>query len=352
MTTTIKIDNIRELMLHTMIKTLTSPTISYKTLFDWNDDDLIDNRLLDNRFINKLEETEDDEEDMMIDINDDFDNVFKKLFLILGLPKENEIKLTNQINNIIFYNFQYVLRHTFDKIALTTLQIAKSHGNVAFKDKLEDICMYKTTFFNTITLEEEPLRFDDDHIVIKINDDSQDRNKAKYLCLEKNQVRMQMINNKSAIKYPCYNNLKYRNPHKDYSIYNKLFSLSSISDMDILISFDSLDRIIDINPRNHASRMFHSSKYYFVAVKIFVDIPSLISKSVAEMKGENGGDEIEGGYHCQGGIGHKFIYTLLPVEYTPQTLSKHSAATRLNLRQRSQKRTTAPKKPTKKSTKK
>jgi hypothetical protein len=157
---------------------------------------------------------------------------------------------------------------------------------------------------------------------------------------------MQMIN-PSAIKYPCFNNLKFMNPDKDYSIYNKLFSLSSISDIDILIYFDSLDRIIDINPRNHLSRRFLSSKYYFVAVKIFVDIPSLISKSVAEMKVENGGDEIVSGYHCQSGIGRKFIYTLLPVEYTLQTLSKHSAATRLNLRQRS-----PPKKTSKKSTKK
>lgn len=335
---TIKIDNIREIMLHTMIKTLTSPKISFKTLFSWNDDNFIDNRLLDSTFINQLEETEDEEGDMMIDITDDFDKVLKKLFFMLGLPKKNEIKLTNKINSHIFNSFIFVLTGVFSEIEKTTLQICspKSHGNVAFHDRLEDIRIYKTTFFNVIEMEDEPLLFDKDHIVIKINDESQDRNKAQYLCLKKTDVTTQ-LKNLATIKYPCFNSERFMNPDKDYDSMTPFFSLSSVSGIDILISKYSLGRFLI---------GYDTSRYYAVAVKIFVDIPSFISKS-AEM------GEIISGYHCQSGIGKNCIYMLLPVEYTQQTISYHSAASSLNLRQRSKKTSNAaPKKTSKKSTKK
>ena len=59
---------------------------------------------------------------------------------------------------------------------------------------------------------------------------------------------------------------------------------------------------------------------YYIAIKIFVDIPSLISKNVVEklqpyVPFEEQAMALRGGFHCQGRLNFKYIYKLFAVKY-------------------------------------
>jgi hypothetical protein len=157
-------------------------------------------------------------------------------------------------------------------------------------------------------MENVPIKLDSDHIVIKLFSDEEDREDlVRYVYLEKDQLKLS-LDDDSTIKYVCNNNVGIFDSKKSYATNFSLFSLVNISDVDILIDAKDMKNAVKNNNR------------YYIAVKIFVDIPSLISKNVIEKLQPHVPDEeqamaLSGGFHCQGRLKFKYIYKLFAVKY-------------------------------------
>jgi hypothetical protein len=153
--------------------------------------------------------------------------------------------------------------------------------------------------YNYITLETETLSFDDDHIIIRINSDDDDERKARYVRINKEELRG-VLDDTSSIKYPCANKKGsvFNSDAEDYSTVVSLFELGKISEVQILVHED--DMIYALNNNNK----------HYVTVKIHVNIPSIISKGM-HLRVTNA----MSANHCQGGFETKEIYKLFAVRH-------------------------------------
>jgi len=174
-----------------------------------------------------------------------------------------------------------------------------------FQSKVETLAKegidLEKSIFDIFEIEDVPIRDfikDAKNIIIKVED--------RYVGTSREIMSAQL---KKATTYVCKNSsgtIGTDNVKKFF----KLFNLSSISNVDVYVYFNDIEMIMK------------SPKRFFIAVKIDVNISSMVSHDVLNEAGS-----WVSGHHCQEGIGINYIYRIVETNVPDAGRKKKSRKT-------------------------